>query len=454
MSSTFSDLKATIINSHSLLDFFNFTLNIPVRSEGQCILAPSFIRSESHPSFAVYHDHAFDFTTHSHYNILDIYALYHFGNTDFESILKAAEYFLGHPINTSSTSQNPSAYTSQQQAFNNLINQWHSNLLSNPQLTTGEGIFHILDYLKQRRISLDTAKKLKLGWCPETENHYMRSRLIIPYFMYSDNSNAVYANGRYMGQLQNQPKYKKFCLDDPKYNLILKNCVWGINSQRPGRIVKDTRTNLKTGETETLETHHIKYDYLVIPEGAFDALAFYQEGYNLASGLGCGFSQQQKNELLQQCRHFVDKGCKVFICLDNDSAGSQGTYNLALFLFKNRIPFVVGHLPKSIKATYEHNPRFGREVQVKDVSDYYAVDPAFGTMEDLDALITACHERGVKLILDLPINHTGNLSSWFGSFVLAHRKQDAELLYQQARLMAGRPLDDPAAFSELVCKLM
>ena len=34
------------------------------------------------------------------------------------------------------------------------------------------------------------------------------------------------------------------------------------------------------------------------------------------------------------------------------------------------------------------------------------------------------------------------------------RKQYAELLYQQARLMAGLPLDDPAAFSELVCKLM
>ena len=34
------------------------------------------------------------------------------------------------------------------------------------------------------------------------------------------------------------------------------------------------------------------------------------------------------------------------------------------------------------------------------------------------------------------------------------RKQYAELLYQQARLMAGLPLDDPAAFSEMICKLM
>ena len=60
-----------------------------------------------------------------------------------------------------------------------------------------------------------------------------------------------------------------------------------------------------------------------------------------------------------------------------------------------------------------------------DITDYYAVDPAFGTLEDLKELAELCESRNVKLILDLPINHTGNLSSWFGSFVLAHRKQDA-----------------------------
>ena len=60
-----------------------------------------------------------------------------------------------------------------------------------------------------------------------------------------------------------------------------------------------------------------------------------------------------------------------------------------------------------------------------DISDYYTIDPAFGTMEDLQELIALCHERKVKLILDLPINHTGSLNRWFGDFVLAHRKGDA-----------------------------
>lgn len=60
-----------------------------------------------------------------------------------------------------------------------------------------------------------------------------------------------------------------------------------------------------------------------------------------------------------------------------------------------------------------------------DVTDYYTIDPAFGTMEDLEALIAACHERGVRLILDLPINHTGSQNAWFTKFQEAHRNGDA-----------------------------
>ena len=55
-----------------------------------------------------------------------------------------------------------------------------------------------------------------------------------------------------------------------------------------------------------------------------------------------------------------------------------------------------------------------------DVTDYYTIDPAFGTMDDLKELIALCHERGVKLILDLPLNHTGNQCRWYKNFVNAH----------------------------------
>lgn len=55
-----------------------------------------------------------------------------------------------------------------------------------------------------------------------------------------------------------------------------------------------------------------------------------------------------------------------------------------------------------------------------DVTDFYQIDPAFGTMADLQELIALCHERDVKLILDLPINHTGTQNRWFKNFLNAH----------------------------------
>ncbi|MBR0091402.1 MAG: alpha-amylase [Lachnospiraceae bacterium] len=47
-----------------------------------------------------------------------------------------------------------------------------------------------------------------------------------------------------------------------------------------------------------------------------------------------------------------------------------------------------------------------------DVIDYLAVDPAFGTMEDMDALLKAVHEKGMRLYLDLVINHTSSQHPW------------------------------------------
>ena len=55
-----------------------------------------------------------------------------------------------------------------------------------------------------------------------------------------------------------------------------------------------------------------------------------------------------------------------------------------------------------------------------DVTDYYRIDPAFGTEEDLRELCRVCHERGVLVILDLPINHTGSECIWFQRFKNAH----------------------------------
>lgn len=51
-----------------------------------------------------------------------------------------------------------------------------------------------------------------------------------------------------------------------------------------------------------------------------------------------------------------------------------------------------------------------------DAKDYYQIDWRFGTEADLKELIALCHERNVKVILDLAINHTSDSHEWFLKF--------------------------------------
>lgn len=48
-----------------------------------------------------------------------------------------------------------------------------------------------------------------------------------------------------------------------------------------------------------------------------------------------------------------------------------------------------------------------------DVVDYYAVDAEYGTKEDFQRLMTEAHKRGIKVIIDLVMNHTGVDHPWF-----------------------------------------
>jgi glycosidase len=48
-----------------------------------------------------------------------------------------------------------------------------------------------------------------------------------------------------------------------------------------------------------------------------------------------------------------------------------------------------------------------------DVRDYYDIDPQYGTLEDMKQLLDACNARGIKVITDLVLNHTGNDHEWF-----------------------------------------
>ncbi len=48
-----------------------------------------------------------------------------------------------------------------------------------------------------------------------------------------------------------------------------------------------------------------------------------------------------------------------------------------------------------------------------DISDYRAIMPEFGTMEDWERMITALHANGIRLIMDLVVNHTSDEHRWF-----------------------------------------
>lgn len=48
-----------------------------------------------------------------------------------------------------------------------------------------------------------------------------------------------------------------------------------------------------------------------------------------------------------------------------------------------------------------------------DIADYYAVDPIFGTMEDMDELIAEAKKRDIAIILDLVVNHCSDQHEWF-----------------------------------------
>jgi alpha-amylase len=59
-----------------------------------------------------------------------------------------------------------------------------------------------------------------------------------------------------------------------------------------------------------------------------------------------------------------------------------------------------------------------------DVTDYYAVNPQYGSMDDFRRLVDEAHSRGIRVIIDLVINHTSNQHPWF------IQSQDAQSPYR------------------------
>lgn len=48
-----------------------------------------------------------------------------------------------------------------------------------------------------------------------------------------------------------------------------------------------------------------------------------------------------------------------------------------------------------------------------DIADYYQIDPVYGTMEEFELLLREAHRRGIRIIMDMVLNHTSTEHEWF-----------------------------------------
>ena len=77
-----------------------------------------------------------------------------------------------------------------------------------------------------------------------------------------------------------------------------------------------------------------------------------------------------------------------------------------------------------------------------DVADHAAIDPVFGTLADFDRLVGAAHERRIKVVLDLVLNHTSDRHAWFQDSRTSRTSAHADwyLWRDPAGWRRGRPI--------------
>ncbi len=64
-----------------------------------------------------------------------------------------------------------------------------------------------------------------------------------------------------------------------------------------------------------------------------------------------------------------------------------------------------------------------------DIRDYQKIDPRYGSMEDFDALLEAVHARGMRLIMDLVVNHSSDEHAWFQAALADPQAEEREFYF-------------------------
>jgi alpha-glucosidase len=74
-----------------------------------------------------------------------------------------------------------------------------------------------------------------------------------------------------------------------------------------------------------------------------------------------------------------------------------------------------------------------------DVSDYYAIDPRYGTMQDFDRLLVEAHRKNIRIILDMVLNHTSDKHPWFQQSRLSRENAYSDWYLWRDPLQNGKP---------------
>ncbi|MFR7592478.1 MAG: phage/plasmid primase, P4 family [Longibaculum sp.] len=247
----------------------------------------------------VENDFWYDFKMQTGGDVIDLCSIHKFNGDKSKAIHFLADY-LG--IEQSYKTDDWKMYMQQ---LGNQIYYWNTQLKQEHY-----------DYLEKRRIHREYADQIKIGF----NGH----RLVIPYW----NFGGYYPY--YCTRAWNKDddkKYMKMKKDD--FN---EHIIWGF-------------------QTLSNPNHQ---DLLVLAEGAFDAMSWAQEGYNVVSPITGHFNKEQLAMFLKIAKRYE----KVLVIFDNDTAGNKFTMKISKILFENKIKFDIGHVPEPSK--------------YKDVSDFYS----------------------------------------------------------------------------------
>ncbi|MFW5881125.1 MAG: alpha-amylase family glycosyl hydrolase [Roseicyclus sp.] len=68
-----------------------------------------------------------------------------------------------------------------------------------------------------------------------------------------------------------------------------------------------------------------------------------------------------------------------------------------------------------------------------DVADHYAVDPRFGTLHDFDAVLSRAHDLGLRVMVDLVLNHTSDAHEWFAKSLVREEGYEDTYVWADAK---------------------